>query len=234
MAAATTVLLLAEATAHAANSQEFKERYLVLVIALLPVAFGLLRETRRRPPVDRDPRGGRDPARVGAATPLGIRHGNVQDRLSIPLRDQLRTGQTRVWNRVPVDRAYSPERRLLWRSACHTSDDAAAFGDRTRNCRSARGDARRDARRSQDRRSRYVRSCHRRLTWVDGAASGPVTAIETPCAEARPALRSLLEPVDQTGALARHGHADRLVQCSALRDRIGRFAGRCPWRRSLP
>jgi hypothetical protein len=36
-----TVLLLGEATAHAADSLQFKERYLFVLLALVPVAFGL-------------------------------------------------------------------------------------------------------------------------------------------------------------------------------------------------
>ena len=39
--AALAVLLLAEATAHAANSSQFKERYLFVLSVLVPVAFGL-------------------------------------------------------------------------------------------------------------------------------------------------------------------------------------------------
>ena len=40
-AATLAVLLLAEATAHAADSSQFKERYLFVLVALLPVGFGL-------------------------------------------------------------------------------------------------------------------------------------------------------------------------------------------------
>ena len=50
MAATMTVLLLAEATAHAANSQEFKERYLVLVIRVARSRIRAVCEARRRPP----------------------------------------------------------------------------------------------------------------------------------------------------------------------------------------
>ena len=41
LAAAMTILLLGEATAHAANSSQFKERYLFVILVLLGVAFGL-------------------------------------------------------------------------------------------------------------------------------------------------------------------------------------------------
>ena len=40
-AATLAVLLLAEATAHAADSSQFKERYLFVLVALVPVGFGL-------------------------------------------------------------------------------------------------------------------------------------------------------------------------------------------------
>jgi hypothetical protein len=46
---ALALLLLAEATAHAADSLQFKERYLFVLLPLLPLAFGLYARERRRP-----------------------------------------------------------------------------------------------------------------------------------------------------------------------------------------
>ena len=127
--------------------------------------------------MDRDPRGGRDPARVGAAALLGIRHGNVQDRLAIPVCDQLAqdklgSGTASLFIALVAGAAAARGGRPVIPPTCR------CVGDRTRDRRSARGDARRD---HVDLRDHEAGTCGapRRLTWVDGAASGPVTAIET-------------------------------------------------------
>lgn len=182
------VLLVAEATAHAADSLQFKERYLFVLLALLPIAFSLYaREPRRRRLVvvgvavaivvaaARLPLSGYDAATYKSDSQFLLAVGDLENWLGVANTSLMVAVIGTIGAALAVATAF---RGRLWTVPAFAFVVAVALTVQA---------SRVDVRSTNAIRAGYPGS----LTWIDDAAHAPVTAVATPLSPASDLLSEI-------------------------------------------
>jgi len=182
------LLIVAEATAHAADSLEFKERYLFVLLALLPVAFSLYaRDPKRRRlvvvgvafaiviAVARVPISGYDAATYKSDSQFLLAVADLENSLGVANTSLLVAVVGTVGAALAVLTAFRGRSWVVPAFALAIAVALTAQASRV------------DIRSTSSIRAGYPGS----LTWVDDAAHGPVTALATPLSPASDLLSEI-------------------------------------------